>query len=393
VALRLGCGNSVFGYIINAGKKGVLIVTLISQRFYLRLFVTSMASKKAPLYMVTWRCTRRCVGSCLYCSYTPEYAKDEEIDTKTAYKMVDEIHDFGSPWFGISGGEPLVRKDIFDVIAYAKKEYGMEVSLITSGFAFDQERLDKLVKHEVHTAVSVDGNRESNDIIRRKGSYDKALFAMKKLSENGILDCIVTTMTKYNIKDMAHPAALGEEFKARMVVYHNLVPVGRAGSNMPDLAPTPEQYEEAFNEIYDLQVKLANKVKINVYSPFYARIVRQKNPTEFWDWFQNGYLGKCTIGGNYISVTENGDFRSCGFHEGYRLGNLKEKKLTSVWNDLQHSELHLKLRDKSNIKGKCGVCEYREICGGCRTRAEYYTGDLFESDPACAYIPKVLREE
>jgi AdoMet-dependent heme synthase len=103
-----------------------------------------------------------------------------------------------------------VRKDVFDVIDYAKKEYGMEVSLITSGFAFDQERLDKLAKYEVHTAVSVDGTRESNDIIRRQGSYDKALFAMKKLSENGILDCVVTTMTKYNIKDMAHPAALGE---------------------------------------------------------------------------------------------------------------------------------------------------------------------------------------
>ena len=352
-----------------------------------------MASKKAPLYMVTWRCTRRCVGNCLYCSYTPEYAKDFEIDTKAAYKMVDEIHRFGSPWFGISGGEPLVRKDIFDVIAYAKKEYGMEVSLITSGFAFDQERLDKLAKYEVHTAVSVDGNRESNDIIRRQGSYDKAIHAMKKLSENGILDCIVTTMTKYNIKDMAHPAALGEEYKARMVVYHNLVPVGRAGSNMPDLAPSPDQYEKAFNEIYDLQVKLANKVKINVYSPFYARIVRQRNPVDFWDWFQNGFLGKCTIGGNYISVTENGDYRSCGFNEDYRLGNVKHKGLQATWKELQRSKLHLKLRDKSNIKGKCGVCEYREICGGCRTRAEYYTGDLFESDPACAYIPKVLREE
>jgi len=95
--------------------------------------------------MVTWRCTRRCVGSCMYCSYTPEYAKDTEIDTKTAYKMVDEIHEFGSPWFGISGGEPLVRQDIFDVIAYAKKEYGMEVSLITSGFAFDQKRLEEKI--------------------------------------------------------------------------------------------------------------------------------------------------------------------------------------------------------------------------------------------------------
>ena len=351
-----------------------------------------MASNKAPLYMVTWRCTRRCVGSCLYCSYTREYAKDAEVDTKTAYKIVDEVHDFGSPWFGISGGEPLIRKDIFDIIGYARK-MGFEVSLITSGFAFDEKSLDGLVRNEVHTAVSVDGNRESNDKIRGKGSYDKALYTMKKLSENGLLDCIVTTMTKYNINDMAHPAALGEEYNARMVVYHNLVPVGRAGSNMPDLAPSPEEYEKTFNEIYDLQVKLANKVKINVYAPFYARIVRQRNAGNFWDWFQNGFLGKCTIGGNYISVTENGDYRSCGFHEGYRVGNIKDKSLKRTWDELQHSELHLKLRDKSNIKGRCGVCEYREICGGCRTRAEYYTGDLFESDPACAYIPKVLQEQ
>ncbi|MCW4019057.1 MAG: radical SAM protein [Candidatus Bathyarchaeota archaeon] len=352
-----------------------------------------MANSKAPLFMVTWRCTRNCVGSCMYCSYTKEYAKDQELSTKEAYHMVDEIHEFGSPWFGISGGEPMIRDDIFDIIAYAEKEYGMEVSLITSGFVFDQERLDKLAKYEVHTAVSVDGNRESNDIIRRKGGYDKALHAMKKLSENDLLDCIVTTMTKYNINDMAHPAALGEEYRARMVVYHNLVPVGRAGSNMPDLAPTPEQYEKAFDEIYDLQRKLMGRTKINVYSPFYARIVRQKNPVDFWEWYQNGYLGRCTIGGNYVSITENGDYRSCGFHEGYRLGNVKDKKLTQVWDELQQSELHLKLRDKSNIKGKCGVCEYREICGGCRTRAEYYTGDLFESDPACNYIPKVLRED
>jgi len=351
----------------------------------------AMATSKPPLYMVTWRCTRKCVGNCLYCSYTSEYAKDMEADTKTAYKIVDEIYNFGSPLFGISGGEPLLRPDIFDVISYAK-QIGFEISLITSGFAFDQKRLDKLVRNEVYTAVSIDGNRESNDIIRRKGSYDKALYAVKKLSENGILDCIVTTMTKYNLKDAEHVVKLAAEYKARMVVFHNLVPVGRAGSNMPDLAPSPEEYEAAFNNIYDLQVKYAGKVNVNVYAPFYARIVRERNPVDFWDWFQNRFLGKCTIGGNYVSVTENGDYRSCGFNEGYRLGNVKDKSLKRTWNELQRSELHLKLRDKSNIKGKCGVCEYREICGGCRTRAEFYTGDLFESDPACAYVPKVLRE-
>ncbi len=347
----------------------------------------------APLFMVVWRCTRNCVGNCMYCSYTKEYAKEQELSTEAAKKMVDEMADFGSKWFGISGGEPLVRPDIFEIIEYAEQEHNLKVSLITSGFAWDEERFDKLRKYEVHTAVSMDGNQESNDIVRRKGGYDKALNAMKKLSEVGLLDCIVTTMTKYNIKHMAHPAALAEQYKAHQIVYHNLVPVGRAGSNMPDLAPTPEQYEEAFDEIYDIQRKLYGKVKVNVYSPFYARIVRQKNPVDFWEWYNEGYLGRCTIGGNYIGITENGDYRSCGFHEGYRIGNVKDKKLRTAWEELQKSPLHLKLRDKSNIKGRCGVCEYREICGGCRTRAEYYTGDLFESDPACNYIPKVLRED
>ncbi len=329
----------------------------------------------------------------MYCSYTKDYAKDQELNTKQAYKMVDEISEFGCKFLGISGGEPLVREDIFDVIAYAEKEHGLEVSLITSGFAFDKKRYDLLTKYNVHTAVSIDGNKESNEVIRRKGSYDKAVHAMEELSKVGLLDCLVTTMTKYNIKHMAHPAALAEQYKARMLVYHNLVPVGRASNNMPDLAPTPEQYEEAFDEIYDIQRKLMGKVKVNVYAPFYARIVRQKNPVDFWEWFHEGYLGRCSIGGGYIGITENGDYRACGFHEGHRIGNVKEKKLTTVWDELQHNELHLKLRDKSNIKGRCGVCEYREICGGCRTRAEYYTGDLFESDPACKYIPKILQED
>jgi radical SAM protein with 4Fe4S-binding SPASM domain len=179
-----------------------------------------------------------------------------------------------------------------------------------------------------------------------------------------------------------------------MVVYHNIVPVGRAGSNMPDLAPTADEYEWALNQLYDFEMKYSrNKFRVNVYSPFYARVVKQRNPARFFDWYTNDFLGKCTIGGDYIGVTENGDFRPCGFHESYRLGNIKQQGLKETWDQLQKSELHLKLRDKNNIKGRCGMCEYREICGGCRTRAEFYTGDLFESDPACNYIPRAMREQ
>ena len=96
---------------------------------------------------------------------------------------------------------------------------------------------------------------------------------------------------------------------------------------MIDIAPTPEQYEVAFDEIYEIQRRLYGKVKVNVYSPFYARIVKQKNTVDFWDWFNEGYLGRCTIGGNYIGITENGDYRSCGFNEGNRVGNVKDTKL------------------------------------------------------------------
>jgi radical SAM protein with 4Fe4S-binding SPASM domain len=351
-----------------------------------------MNTSKAPLYMITWRCTRRCVGNCLYCSFNPELKNTTEVNTKEAFRIVDQVYEFGSPWFGISGGEPLLREDIFEVVAYARK-IGFEVSLITSGFAFDEKRFEGLVRNEVHTAISIDGPKEANDKVRGVGSYDKAFYALKKLSEAGILDCLVVTLNKYNYKFAEHPIKLAEEYNARMVVFHNLVPVGRAQVNMNELAPSPEEYEWTFNQIYDLSREYEGKVHVNVYAPFYARIVRQRNPTDFWEWFMNRYLGKCTIGGNYISVTENGDFRSCGFHEGYRLGNVRNKTIKQCWDELQQSEFHLKLRDKSNLKGKCGVCEYREICGGCRTRAEFYTGDIFASDPACAYIPKVLREK
>ncbi len=97
--------------------------------------------------------------------------------------------------------------------------------------------LIKLRKYEVHTAISIDGDKETNDMIRRKGGYDKAIHAMEKLSSVGLLDCLVTTMTKHNITQMAHPAMLAEKYKARMLVYHNLVPVGRAGEHMDRHSP------------------------------------------------------------------------------------------------------------------------------------------------------------
>ena len=343
------------------------------------------------LYMMTWRCTRACNYNCLHCSFASNPAAINEIDTEGGKRIVDELYEMGAKWFGLSGGEPLLRKDVFDIIEHAKS-LGMNVSLITNGYYVKGHILDNLVKNEVMTAISLEGKKETNDFIRGEGAYATALEAMEKLSENGIFDCIVMTLNKRNCEEVDHIAQLGHKYNATRVVYHNYIPVGRAQKHL-ELAPTPQQYEQVLNRIYDLMQEYHyGKLSINMYCPFFARIAKQRGMPDFDYWFNNVFLGQCFIGGRYIGLLENGDTRPCGFNEGYRMGNIRDKSMKEVWNDMQTSDFTRKLRDRNNLKGKCGVCEYREICGGCRTRAEIYTGDLFASDPACAYVPKLLRK-
>jgi radical SAM protein with 4Fe4S-binding SPASM domain len=92
-----------------------------------------------------------------------------------------------------------------------------------------------------------------------------------------------------------------------------------------------------------------------------------------------------------MSVAENGDAIPCSYNDFYRLGNVKDKSLKQIWVDMQSSEFFNNVKDKSKLKGKCGVCEFKEICGGCRSSALFYTGDILGSDPRCVYIPKALR--
>jgi len=312
--------------------------------------------------------------------------------------VVDEIYDFGATYFGISGGEPLLRKDLPDIIGYAKKT-GLNVSLITNGYFVDGKIFDNLVRNYVRVSISIDGTKEINDAIRGKGAYTKAISAMEKTSKAGLLDCLVTTLanvdatrTNVNSKDMEHVIQLAEKYGARWVVIHGFIPFNRTKEHLAK-SPSPKQYEKIWNEVYDLRLKYKGKPEVNVYCPFFARIAKERDIPDFDYWFNNVFLGKCSISGKYMSVIENGDVIPCSFNDRIRLGNVQDKRLRQIWEELQTSEFTLKLRDRSNLKGKCGVCEYREICGGCRTRAEMYTGDLFASDPACGYIPKLLREQ
>jgi radical SAM protein with 4Fe4S-binding SPASM domain len=334
----------------------------------------------------------------MYCNVdsTMEPAPDE-LSTREALNLVDDVYDFGVKWFGIKGGEPLLRKDIFEIIRHAKS-LGLNVCLLTNGYYVDGEIYDNLVRNEVYTSVSIDGPEKINDKLRGKGSYEKALSAIQKLSRAGILNGLAAAITSVNYRHLDHVVDLAEEYDANFAWFNNLVPSGRAIQSI-DLAPSPEQYESCLNHIYDLTRKYEEKFDIHVHCPFFARIFKQRDPANFENWYNRQFTGKCTYFafGGYISIIENGDLIPCFYtylqpSKPQLLGNIREQTLKETWNQIQESNFYTSFRDRSVLKGKCGVCEYRDICGGCRNRAYAYTGDFYESDPACLYIPESYRK-
>ncbi len=353
--------------------------------------------RKGPLYILPWRCTFACDYNCVHCCSAGKPAVPDEMGTESAKRIVDEAYEFGASFFGITGGEALLRKDLFDVIAYARK-VGMNASIITDGRLMDQKAFDNIVKNEVKVSVSIDGGEATNDLVRGKGAYAASVKAIERLSREKLLNCLVYTLanvnekvTNVNERDFSDVLDLAQKFGARWVIYHGMIPYSKDEASLK-ACPSAVQYEWAWNKLFDLAVKYQHTPEVNVYYPSYARVAKQRGIADWDNWFNHFFLGRCFFG-KFMSIAENGDAIPCSYNDVYRFGNIKTQSLQSIWGGMQNSEFFSKVRDKANLKGKCGVCEYREICGGCRTSALFFTGDILGSDPQCAYIPKALREK
>jgi radical SAM protein with 4Fe4S-binding SPASM domain len=349
------------------------------------------------LYILPWRCTFACNFNCVHCTSAGKPAAPDEVSTEEAKRIVDQAYEFGASFFGITGGEALLRKDLFDVVGYAKK-IGLNVSIITDGRLVDGKTFENIVRNEVHVSVSVDGAEATNDLVRGKGAYAAAVRLIQRLSKEKLLNCLVYTLanvndsvTNVNEKDFIDVLDLAEKYGARWVIYHGMIPYSKDEASLK-ACPSPQQNEWAWNKLYDLRMVYKGKPEVNVYYPSFARVAKQRGIADWDNWFNHFFLGRCFFG-KFMSIAENGDAIPCSYNDVYRFGNIKTQSLQSIWDQMQNSEFFTKIRDKSNLKGKCGVCEYKDICGGCRTSALFLTGDILGSDPQCAYIPKVLREK
>jgi len=348
---------------------------------------------KAPLFIVPWRCTFACNSSCVHCVSAGKPAFPDEIDTKTAMKLVDQIRDFGASFFGITGGQPFLRNDLFEVLDYAHA-LGLNTSIITDGRMLDEKSINHIIKNQTKISVSIDGSPETNDIIRGEGAYKAAVTAIERFAKANLLNVLVYTfankdeVTNANEDDIVHVLELAKKYGARWVVFHGFIPYSNDKDSLKaDL--TPKQYEWVCNKLFDLTAKYDGKPYINVYIPFYARVAKQRGMPDYEQWWNSFFLGRCFFG-KFMSIAENGDVIPCSYNDAYRIGNIKNKPLDEIWEDIQNSEFFNKVKDKRNLKGKCGVCEYQDVCGGCRSAALFYTGDILGSDPRCAYIPKAL---
>lgn len=344
-----------------------------------------------------WRCTFGCGFGCAHCTNAKKPPALDEMNTAAAMKLVDQAYEFGASYFGIAGGESLQRKDLFEVISYARK-IGMSASIITDGRLLDEHAWDAIVRDEVKVSVSIDGSEATNDAVRGRGAYAASVKAIERLSHEGLLNCLVYTLanvnesvTNVNEKDFVDVLDLAEKFGARWVIYHGMIPYANDEANHR-ACPSAAQYEWAWNKLYDLRSVYKSKPEVNVYYPSFARVAKQRGIADWDNWYNHFFLGRCFFG-KFMSIAENGDAIPCSYNDAYRFGNIQKESLQQIWDNMQNSLFFSKVREKTNLKGKCGVCEFRDICGGCRTTALYFAGNILGSDPQCAYVPKVLREK
>ncbi|WP_372629980.1 TIGR04053 family radical SAM/SPASM domain-containing protein [Cohnella sp.] len=345
-------------------------------------------------FIVIWEVTRACALKCLHCRAEAQYRADpRQLTLEEGKKLIDSIAEMDNPLFVFTGGDPLMRPDLFELAQYAIEEKKLPVSLTPS--ATPRVTRDAIRKaKEVglsRWAFSLDGSRaEIHDHFRgTKGSYDLTMRGIEYLQEMQIPIQINTTVSQYNLHDLEATAEKVKEMGAVLWSVFFLVPTGRG---MEKDMISPEQHEEVMKWLFRVQQRMPYGVKATE-APHFRRVFMQEKMRSGAGQEQAGtkradLLGRAHKGVNdgdgFVFISHIGDVYPSGFLP-ISCGNVREQSLTDIY---RNSLVLQRLRDKSLLKGKCGACEFKELCGGSRARAYAVTGDELESDPYCAYIPK-----
>ena len=393
------------------------------------------ASKEFQPRLIFWEVTKGCNLRCVHCRATAtELMSPQDLPTAKALDIIDQIAKFGNPILVLSGGEPLYRQDIFQLAEYGTS-LGLRVALATNGTLVTRDVAEK-IKHAgiKRVSISLDGSdAATHDAFRGiPGAFDAAIYGMRNMQELGLSVQINTTIARHNAHQLPEVLEMARRLGADALHTFLLVPVGCGVDIAEDMMVPPEEYERMLNWFYDQSLSGDIELKATC-APHYFRVSRQRRaadrragkpvPAAPIAHHPPGHIGAtemtmpgstgislkpgggppvghtghpgghpsdmnamtkgCLAGTGVCFISHEGEVFPCGYLPAIA-GDLRKQSFADIWTN---SEVFGQLRDDDNLKGKCGCCEFRHVCMGCRARAYAATGDFLAEEPFCVYEP------
>ena len=352
---------------------------------------------KAP-FAIAWEVTRACAYACVHCraDAIPQ-RHPKELTTEESFALIDRLAEFGSPILVFTGGDPMMRRDLNELIAYASGK-GLRCSLTPTATALPtRERLLEVKEAGIRrVALSLDApSHEVHDRFRMvKGSWQRTMDTLHRAKAAALTVQVNTTVTKFNVDFLEDMVPFIEEVEAVQWSVFFLVPTGRAQAQYMISA---QEHECVFNWLYDLSKVAPFDIKATA-APMYRRVAIERRRAEpdvsegevsfqgagfqFADGLDRPRKG-VNDGNGFLFISHIGEIQPSGFLP-ITTGLVRQEDVVDIY---RNHPVFTNLRNPELLKGKCGLCEYREICGGQRGRAYGLTGDYLEGDPACAYEP------
>jgi 12,18-didecarboxysiroheme deacetylase len=350
------------------------------------------SADKKPV--VVWNVTKACNLRCIHCYASADNKPAEnELTTEEGFRLLEDLAQFGCPVVLFSGGEPLVRPDIFDLIAYAVR-LGLRAVLSTNGTLIDHALAKELKKLGLsYVGISLDGIGEVHDRFRAsKGCFEKVIQAIENCQREGLKVGLRFTINKFNAEEIPKVFDFVEEMKIPRICFYHLVYAGR-GTKLMEYDLSHEETRKWVDYIIDRTKELHDKGhKVEVLTvdnhadgPYlYLRMKREGNPRA-----EEVYQLLLMNGGNNSGVgigcvSWDGEVHADQFWRHYSFGNVRKRPFSEIWMDTSDPLMAKLKKKKKHVKGRCAKCRFLEVCGGnFRVRAEAATGDTWAPDPAC----------
>ena len=356
--------------------------------------------------LIFWETTAGCNLRCIHCRRmtVSDQLLPQDLTTSDAFRMIDEIVRVGRPVFVLSGGEPLFRPDIFDIARYAS-DAGLPVALATNGTLIDDEVAERIRKSGVQRAsISFDGaDAVTHDAFRGlQGSFDAAVRGFRALRKAGIPVQINTTVANHNKEQLDAMVRMAKSMDAIGLHLFLLVPVGCGVQIAEEQMINAREYEAVLNWMYDMERSEPQLQLKATCAPHYFRIMHSRRADErrgggtgelpaSYDRQVHGHpqgqmhaaTKGCLAGTGVCFVSHRGEVFPCGYLP-VEAGNIHRQTFAEIWQD---SELFAELRDPDLLEGKCGFCQFKKVCSGCRARSFGVTGNYMAEEPFCIYEP------